>query len=77
MDAKLGNQFFMTINIEHLKKILNHENIQKLFVQGKSNGFVVQKTYFSKSYVQKCGNEELSLGILPLFCAKNEQTGRW
>jgi hypothetical protein len=71
VDAKLGNQFLMTINIKHLKKILNHENIQKLFVQGKSNGFVVPKTYFSKCYVQKCGNEELNLGILPLFCAKN------
>jgi hypothetical protein len=59
-----------------LEKVLNNENIPKLFLQEKSNYFVVLKTYFS-IYVQNCGSEEkLNLSIFPLLRVKNAQTGR-
>jgi hypothetical protein len=42
-----------------------------MFLQGKSNGVVVLKTYFSNHYVQKCGSEEnVNLGIFPVFVQK-------
>jgi hypothetical protein len=67
----------MTIYIKRSKKILNNENIQKLFLQGKSLGFCGSKNIFFKPLVQNCGGEEkVNLGIFPLFCAKNAQSGR-
>jgi hypothetical protein len=36
----------MTIYIKRFKKIIKNENIQKMFLQGKSNGFVVVKHFF-------------------------------
>jgi hypothetical protein len=43
--------------IKRLKKNLNNENIQKMFLQKNSHGFVVLKTYFSNHCVQGCGGE--------------------
>ncbi len=56
-DAKLGNCFLMKIYMKRLKNIPKNENIQKLFLQPKSNGFAVLKTYFSNHYVQNYGGE--------------------
>jgi hypothetical protein len=43
----------------------------KIVLQGKSNGFVVLKTFCSKHYVQNCGGEEkVSLGNFPFFVQK-------
>jgi hypothetical protein len=47
-DAKPSTRFLMTIYIKRLKKIIKNENIQKMFLQRKSNGFVVLKTFFFK-----------------------------
>jgi hypothetical protein len=42
-----------------------------MFLQRKSNGFVVLKTFFSNLYVQICGGEEkVNLGIFPFLGAK-------
>jgi hypothetical protein len=42
-----------------------------MFLQGKSNGFVVLKTFFLNYYVQNCGGEEKeNLGIFPFLGAK-------
>lgn len=61
----------MTIYIKRFKKIIKNENIQKMFLQGKSNGFVVLKTFFLNHYVQNCGGEEkVNLGIFPFLGAK-------
>jgi hypothetical protein len=42
-----------------------------MFLQGKSNGFVVLKTFFKNHFVQNCGDEEKeNLGIFPFRGAK-------
>jgi hypothetical protein len=42
-----------------------------MFLQGKSNGFVVLKTFFYNHYVQNCsGEEKANLGIFPFLGAK-------
>jgi hypothetical protein len=61
----------MTIYIKRFKKFIKNENIQKLFLQGKSIGFVVPKTFFLNHYVKNCGSaEKVNLGIFPFLGAK-------
>jgi hypothetical protein len=61
----------MTIYIKRFKKIIKNENIQKIFLQGKSIGFVVLKTFFFNHYVQNCGGEEkVNFGIFSFLGAK-------
>jgi hypothetical protein len=63
--------FLVTIYIKRFKKIIKNENIQKMFLLGKSNGFVVLKTFFLNHYVQNCGGKEkVNLGIFPFLGAK-------
>jgi hypothetical protein len=45
-NAKLSTGFLMTIYNKRFQKIIRNENIQKMFLQGKSNGFVVLTTFF-------------------------------
>jgi hypothetical protein len=48
-----------------------------MFLQEKSNGFVVLRTIFLNHYVQNCGGDEkVNLGIFPVFGAKYAKTGR-
>jgi hypothetical protein len=45
--------------------------IYKKFLQGKSNAFVVLKTFFLNHYVQNCGGEEkVNLRFFPFLGAK-------
>jgi hypothetical protein len=57
-DAKLGNCFLKTIYNKRFKKIPELWKYQKYFLQEKSNGFVILKTYFAKHYVQNCVGKE-------------------
>ncbi len=45
-DAKPRTRFSVTIYIKRFKKIIKNENIFKKFLQRKSIGFVVLKTFF-------------------------------
>jgi hypothetical protein len=61
----------VTIYVKRFKKLIKNENVQKILLQRKSNGFVVLKTFFLKHFVQHCGSEEkVNLGIFQFLGAK-------
>jgi hypothetical protein len=52
--------------------------IKILFLQGKFNGFVVLKTYFSSQWVENCGSDEkVNLVIFPFFFFKKRANWEW
>ncbi len=66
----------MTNYIKSFKKIIKNENIQKLFLQGKSNGFVVLKSFFKTIMFRNVAEKKkVNLGIFPFFGAKYAQIG--